>query len=358
MVLPRWLRHAGVRISQSKTAQHRFLVKEHELRKEAARERVRADRSGLPLAILVIELPTDRRSSRDFVFLSRVLDRRLRITDTAGHLSEGRVGVLLPDTPETGAWKVASDVCDFYPVGHERPSCEVYVYPDRFGPVDDSQRGLEQPIEGCGIPLEVFFAQPTPMLKRAVDVLGAFVGLVISAPLIAFLAALIKATTPGPVFFTQLREGQGGRRFRMYKLRSMRVGAHCEQSALRSQSVQDGPAFKMRHDPRTTWIGRLIRRTSLDELPQLWNVLVGDMSLVGPRPLPVEESLKCARWQRQRLVVKPGITCVWQVRGRSTVTFDSWMRMDLEYVRRRSFSYDMRLLLSTIPSLLLTKGPR
>jgi lipopolysaccharide/colanic/teichoic acid biosynthesis glycosyltransferase len=359
MVLPRWLREASAKISQSKARRSRFLLKERELRLEAARERVRADRSGLPLSILVIEPPADRETSRDFVLLSRLLDRRLRITDTAGHLSDGRVAVLLPDTPETGAWKVASDICDFYPVGHERPSCEVYVYPDEYGKSDDdSHHRIKQPTEGGGVPLEALFAHPTPMLKRAVDVLGACVGLVLSAPLIALLAALIKVTTPGPVFFAQLREGHGGRRFRMYKLRSMRVGAHREQSALRSQSVQDGPAFKMRHDPRTTWIGRIIRRTSLDELPQLWNVLVGDMSLVGPRPLPLEESLQCARWQRQRLDVKPGITCVWQVRGRSTVTFESWMRMDLEYVRHRSFSYDMRLLLSTIPSLVLKQGPR
>jgi lipopolysaccharide/colanic/teichoic acid biosynthesis glycosyltransferase len=359
MVLPRWLREASARSSQSKAPRSRFLLKENELRMEAARERVRADRSGLPLSILVIELPADRASSRDFVILSRLLDRRLRITDTAGHLSDGRVAVLLPDTPETGAWKVASDICDFYPVGHQRPSCEVYVYPDEYGKSDDdSHHRIKQPTEGGGVPLEALFAHPTPMLKRAIDVLGACVGLVLSAPLIALLAALIKVTTPGPVFFAQLREGHGGRRFRMYKLRSMRVGAHREQSALRSQSVQDGPAFKMRHDPRTTWIGRIIRRTSLDELPQLWNVLVGDMSLVGPRPLPLEESLQCARWQRQRLDVKPGITCVWQVRGRSTVTFESWMRMDLQYVRRSSFAYDMRLLLSTIPSLVLKQGPR
>lgn len=359
MVLPPFLRRAKARFSRSKVVKSRFLLNVHEFRLEAARERVRADRSGLPLSILVIELPPDRTSTRDFAYLSRLLGRRLRITDTAGYLLDGRVAVLLPDTPKAGAWKVASDVCDFYPFGSERPNCEVYVYPDESTPTrDDSQNRTAQPIEGNNISLESLFAHPTPVLKRAVDVVGASVGLLISAPIIAVLAVLIKFTSPGPAFYSQLREGHGGRRFHMHKLRSMRVGAHTEQALLRAQSVQDGPAFKMRHDPRTTWIGRLIRKTSLDELPQLWNVLAGDMSLVGPRPLPVEESLQCEGWQRRRLDVKPGLTCVWQVRGRSTVTFESWMRMDLEYVRRRSLSYDFKLLLSTFPSLLLKRGPR
>jgi lipopolysaccharide/colanic/teichoic acid biosynthesis glycosyltransferase len=358
MVLPPWLRRAKSRFARSKVVKSRFLLNVHDFRLEAARERVRADRSGLPLAILVIELPAYRTSTRDFAYLSRLLHRRLRITDTAGYLSDGRVAVLLPDTSKAGAWKVASDVCDFYPFGQGRPNCEVHIYPEENVPTrDDPQPRAKQPADH-GVSLESLLAHPTPMLKRAVDVVGASLGLIISAPIIALLAAVIKITSPGPAFFAQWREGHGGHRFRMYKLRSMRVGAHGEQALLRAQSVQDGPAFKMPHDPRTTWIGRLIRKTSLDELPQLWNVLVGDMSLVGPRPLPVEESLQCAAWQRHRLDVKPGLTCVWQVRGRSTVTFESWMRMDMEYVRRRSFSYDVKLLLSTIPSLLLKRGPR
>jgi lipopolysaccharide/colanic/teichoic acid biosynthesis glycosyltransferase len=206
--------------------------------------------------------------------------------------------------------------------------------------------------------LDSLFVQPTPMIKRAIDVLGASLGLIAAAPLFMVFGAIIKLTSPGPVFFTQLREGKGGRRFRMFKLRSMCADAHASQAQLRAFSVQDGPAFKMVHDPRTTKIGRFLRRTSLDELPQLLNVLLGDMSLVGPRPLPVEESLQCKPWQRRRLSVLPGLTCVWQVRGRSTVTFEDWMRMDLEYLLDRSFSYDMRLMLSTIPTLVLKRGPR
>jgi lipopolysaccharide/colanic/teichoic acid biosynthesis glycosyltransferase len=138
----------------------------------------------------------------------------------------------------------------------------------------------------------------------------------------------------------------------------MQLDADERQSALREHSVQDGPAFKMANDPRTTRIGRWLRAASLDELPQFLNVLRGEMSLVGPRPLPVHESLQCAPWQRQRLCVTPGMTCIWQVTGRNTVSFDEWMRMDLQYVRRRSFLCDMSLLLSTAPSVVVSRGPR
>jgi lipopolysaccharide/colanic/teichoic acid biosynthesis glycosyltransferase len=184
------------------------------------------------------------------------------------------------------------------------------------------------------------------------------VGLMLSLPMLLVAGIAIRLTSPGPIFYTQLREGLGGRRFRIFKLRTMQQGADEHQSALRQHSVQDGPAFKMERDPRTTWVGRWLRATSLDELPQFWNVLCGDMSLVGPRPLPVHESLECSPWQRRRLSVAPGMTCIWQVNGRSRVSFDEWMRMDLQYVRRRSILCDMTLLLSTPPSVVVSRGPR
>lgn len=359
MALLPWLRKARIKFAGDRKSRDRFPLDAHDFRREATRERVRADRSNTHLAILVIELPVDRRKNRDFAFLCNVLSQRLRITDTAGQLPDGRVAVLFPDTRKDGAWKVASDICDHYPLGHQRPDCEVFLYPDESVPFkDDSQPRAKQRTESCNNPLESLFANPTPMLKRGVDIVGAIAGLIISAPLMLFLAALIKLTSRGPVVYSQWREGHGGRLFRIYKLRTMCVDAHHRQSSLRDQSVQDGPAFKMQHDPRTTKIGQFLRRTSLDELPQLWNVLVGDMSLVGPRPLPTRESMQCLPWQRQRLFVLPGLTCIWQVKGRSTVTFVEWMRMDLQYVRRRSLLGDMQLLLATGPSILLMKGPR
>jgi len=359
MVLLPWLRKARSRFAPETNANFRLPLDVAEFRREAARERLRAERSNNQLAILVIELPADRRRKRDFDFLYGVLSERLRITDTAGKLADGRVAVLFPDTRKAGAWKVASDICDHYPLGHERPDCEVFLYPDENTTgTDEPQPRARQPRESQITPLESLFATPTPMLKRGIDIVGAIAGLILTAPLMVILAALIKITSPGPVFFSQWREGHGGRLFRIYKLRTMCVDADEYQQSLRPLSEQDGPAFKMSNDPRTTWIGQFLRRTSLDELPQFWNVLVGDMSLVGPRPLPTRESLECLPWQRQRLWVAPGLTCIWQVKGRNTVSFVEWMRMDLAYVRRRTLFGDLKLLLTTGPSIVFTKGPR
>jgi lipopolysaccharide/colanic/teichoic acid biosynthesis glycosyltransferase len=171
-------------------------------------------------------------------------------------------------------------------------------------------------------------------------------------------AIAIKLSSHGPILFAQRRAGLGGQPFTIYKFRTMVVDAEQRKASLKGLNEQDGPAFKMKHDPRITRIGRLLRTTSLDELPQLWNVLKGDMSLVGPRPLPCDESDAARLWHRQRLDVTPGLTCIWQIRGRNSVTFDQWMRMDMEYVRRRTLWHDLRLLLETIPAVLFSRGAR
>lgn len=359
MVLQPWIRKVRAKLSPRRHRYNGIILSERDFRLEAVRERLRADRHGSPLAVLIIELARERATGRDLEFLARVLERRLRITDTAGILAARRVGVLLSDTAKAGAWKVASDICEVYPVGRNRPNCDVFTYPEEAAPLADSNRdGVDQPAGRSSARIEAFFAHPMPMAKRTIDVFAASLGLLAVAPVVLVLAALVKATSPGPAFFDQEREGHGGHRFRMYKLRTMQADAHYKQLSLRQFSDQDGPAFKMRNDPRITRIGRFLRRTSLDELPQLWNVLKGDMSLVGPRPLPVEESLQCSAWHRERLAVVPGLTCLWQVRGRSSVPFEQWMRMDLEYLRNRSFLYDMRLLLRTLPSIVFLRGPR
>src|SRR5205085_1942689 len=154
------------------------------------------------------------------------------------------------------------------------------------------------------------------------------------------------------------RSGWGGRPFLILKFRTMVADAEARKSSLMALNEQDGPAIKIKRDPRVTKVGRFPRKTSLDELPQLWNVLVGNMSLVGPRPLPMDESAGCDQWQRGRLDVTPGLTCIWQVEGRSRVTFDQWMRMDVNYIRRRNFFHDVKILSQTIPAVLLRKGAR
>lgn len=157
------------------------------------------------------------------------------------------------------------------------------------------------------------------------------------------------------MLFKQRRIGLGGIPFEILKFRTMVVDAESQKNALKHLNEQDGPAFKIKEDPRVTRIGRVLRFTCVDELPQLWNVLRGDMSLVGPRPLPCDESDACRWWHRRRLDVQPGITCTWQARGRSMVSFDEWMRLDLEYVRRRSFGFDMQVLFATFAFLLVRR---
>ena len=169
---------------------------------------------------------------------------------------------------------------------------------------------------------------------------------------VVFLTAVVVTV---PLF---RRAGLGGRPFTILKFRTMTADAEVQKAALRPLSERDGPAFKLSRDPRVTAVGRILRQTSIDELPQLWNVLRGEMSLVGPRPLPLDESDECARWQRHRLDVTPGLTCIWQVHGRSTVTFDEWMRMDMQYIESRSFWQDVKILAMTVPAVLLKRGPR
>ena len=192
--------------------------------------------------------------------------------------------------------------------------------------------------------------------KRLIDVVGASAALVALAPVMAVAAALIRATSPGPVIFRQRRCGLHGRQFSMYKLRTMVVDAEARKQELADLNECDGPVFKMRQDPRVTPVGRFLRRWSLDELPQFWNVLLGDMSLVGPRPpVPAEVALYRTS-ERRRLSMRPGITCLWQVNGRSEVGFADWVKLDVEYIENWSFALDFQILLKTIPAVLGRTG--
>jgi exopolysaccharide biosynthesis polyprenyl glycosylphosphotransferase len=213
-----------------------------------------------------------------------------------------------------------------------------------------------------GMPLIHFQTPPGDSwqlaIKRAMDIVVSAVALLLLSPLFAFLAVGVKSTK-GPVLFRQTRMGLNGRLFQMYKFRSMFVGAERNLSALKARNEMSGPAFKMRDDPRITSFGRFMRRFSLDELPQLWNVLVGDMSLVGPRPpIPGEVSLY-DRKSRRRLSMRPGLTCTWQVSGRNEIAdFQDWVALDLHYIDNWSLLRDIALLVRTIPAVLLGTGAR
>lgn len=200
------------------------------------------------------------------------------------------------------------------------------------------------------------FVRRLPWWKRQMDVAGAAAILILFAPLMLLIALAIRFSSPGPIFFTQRRGGIGGKVFHMYKFRSMYVDAEARKADLMRFNERSGPVFKMENDPRITAIGRFIRKTSLDELPQLFNVLRGEMSLVGPRPLPVTEEKGYSHWHWRRLDVKPGLTCIWQVTSRHDRDFDKWVRLDLQYIRELSFWLDMRLLLQTIPAVLAQRG--
>jgi exopolysaccharide biosynthesis polyprenyl glycosylphosphotransferase len=192
--------------------------------------------------------------------------------------------------------------------------------------------------------------------KRFVDVVGASLALLVLSPIILLLAIIIRITTHGPVFYRSKRIGRGGREFTFYKLRSMVKDAHARRGHLDHLNEADGPVFKIARDPRITPIGRFMRSTSLDEVPQFWNVLRGDMSLVGPRPPIPEEVAQYEPWQLRRLDVRPGLTCLWQISGRSRIGFQEWMRLDLEYIRHRSLKLDLKILVRTIPAVLSREG--
>jgi len=193
-------------------------------------------------------------------------------------------------------------------------------------------------------------------IKRCIDVVGAAVLLVATAPIVAVAAVLIHLDSPGPVFFRQKRCGLHGRGFELLKLRTMSADAEERRLELLHLNEMDGPVFKIRDDPRITRVGRILRRTSIDELPQFWNVLVGHMSLVGPRPpLPAEVS-EYATFQRRRISVRPGITCLWQVSGRNKIGFDDWVKLDLEYIDSWSLAKDFEILVKTVPAVLFATG--
>ena len=193
--------------------------------------------------------------------------------------------------------------------------------------------------------------------KRLIDFFGSAVLLLALAPVFVTVAMLIKLDSPGPVFFRQERVGLNKRRFRLFKFRTMVVEAEKQQLLLECLNEADGPVFKIKDDPRITRIGKFLRRFSIDELPQLFNVFKGDMSLVGPRPLPVRDVQRIdIRWHKRRLSVKPGVTCLWQVNGRSDVSFDHWVQMDLEYIDKWSLALDLKILMKTIPAVLKGSG--
>jgi lipopolysaccharide/colanic/teichoic acid biosynthesis glycosyltransferase len=296
------------------------------------------------------------------------------MTDHKGMLGGSTFGVLLVDTPEMGGRSALDRLANLCERHNLRATLQLQVHdPEGFDPDDEipsegrRQHDHEpsprwQRVDGSGA---VATSAEDPMVprpylrmavKRMIDIVGSSVGLVLASPVILLGSAAIKFSDPGPAFFAQTREGYRGRPFTIYKLRTMVMDAEQSQAALRDQNHRDGPAFKMAKDPRVTRVGDFLRKTCIDELPQLWNVLKGDMSLVGPRPLPWHESRACNNWQRRRLDVRPGMTCYWQVDKSKAETFDDWMRLDLRYIDEIGVLQDLKLIVQTFTVPITGRG--
>jgi lipopolysaccharide/colanic/teichoic acid biosynthesis glycosyltransferase len=340
------------------------------------RESARSDRSGRSFSLVLVRPdPAVRTGSQGWRLVKKVI-LRTRETDRIGWFAPGVLGVILPDTSVEGARRLLADLQPMLGDLVETSRMQVFVYPtqwpalsaadaqnrESFAATDLLPELLGHYVNGSSSPavgtMESLLALPMPWWKRATDIAGAALGVILLSPVMLVSAAAIKLTSRGPVLFVQQRAGLAGRPFPIYKFRTMVTDAEERKHELRKHSEQDGPAFKMKSDPRVTPIGKFLRKTSIDELPQLFNVLKGHMTLVGPRPLPCPESNACARWQRRRLDVMPGLTCIWQVEGRSKVSFAEWIRMDLRYIRRRSFFQDIKLILQTVPAVLFQRGAR
>lgn len=355
------------------------ILRRPEFQRLLDRERNRSDRNNRPFSLLLIDIGgLDAPAIRKICHL---VASRIRVTDDIGWFNEDHLGVLLPETDARGASKVASDL----EKGFQRLSCpapiRAYVYHGNLGLaptepqevanqalLEPTQREVLQPGNGQSQALssnqpilEVenmgeLFLKPLPWWKRLEDIVGSLLALIVFSPVFLLIAIGIKLTSKGPVIFKQKRVGRGGKVFTFYKFRTMYVGAEERKKELLPFNEMDGPVFKMKKDPRVTPFGRFLRRTSLDELPQLWNVLKGDMTLVGPRPPTVDEVPKYAAWHRRRLDVTGGITGIWQVSGRNEVPFEEWMRMDARYIRKTSLWTDLKILIKTIWAVISGRG--
>jgi lipopolysaccharide/colanic/teichoic acid biosynthesis glycosyltransferase len=369
-------RHGAVRARPRPIHRIKSLHSRRDIDAILHRECARCERNGHEFCLVVIWL-ADGGAARPLARLAKLLCRRARATDEIGWFKARRLCVVLPDTSADGA---ISFVRDFTESANHRglsPICNVLGYHGQAHS-DNERLSVEQIARGIDdagqdvLPgsnrrfspmrpvsageVSMLLVRPLPWWKRLIDVLGGSAILAAALPVMAVVALAVKVSDRGPVLFKQRRAGLGGKPFTIYKFRTMVVDADGEKARLRHQSEQDGPAFKIKHDPRITRVGRFLRETSLDELPQLFNVLSGDMTLVGPRPLPLEESNRCATWHRRRLDVTPGLTCIWQVHGRSSVNFTEWIRMDRRYIQSRSIWQDVKLMVMTVPSVLFRRG--
>ena len=332
-------------------------------------EKRRVDRSQAPLSMALFvlgeELIRDAKKLRGFLVN---LKRGTRETDIKGWLGFRALGLLLPDTDGPGAERCVELLNND---GHRQPACTVVTgtYPDQLFQEVLEQTDDQAKIFTMDLEEETGARSVQLALKRLLDLLGAFTALVLFSPFMLITALAVKFTSPGPIIFQQTRLGRRGKHFSFYKFRSMVAGnddrVHREyvcrlingENDQINQGEKDRPLYKLKNDCRITKVGRIIRKLSIDELPQLFNVLKGEMSLVGPRPPIPYEVEKYKSWHLRRILeVKPGITGLWQVEGRSKTSFDEMVRLDIRYVQNCSLWLDIKIMFRTVREVLFPKG--
>jgi len=280
---------------------------------------------------------------------SRLLGSLSDLEDLLSRAPVDQLLIALPVKSQYVAIEHALEIC-------ERVGVEAKYFPDIFK-TSRARRALDADDDVPSMRVRHVADDHRMLIKRALDIVGAAGGLLVLSPVFLACAIAVRVTSKGPAIFTQERYGYNRRRFRLYKFRTMVQGAEALQAGLEAYNELEGPVFKIRADPRITPVGRFLRRTSLDELPQLVNVLKGDMSLVGPRPLAVRDVQKFdAGWLMRRFSVRPGLTCLWQINGRNNTNFDEWVRLDLNYIDNWSLALDMQILLKTVPAVLSGSG--
>ncbi|MFT4647433.1 MAG: lipopolysaccharide/colanic/teichoic acid biosynthesis glycosyltransferase [Glaciecola sp.] len=349
-----------------------------ELAQAFQQERSRTDRNGRGFCMVVFwkddQGDQSDQGEYDLRPLAKHLRSLMRLYDLLGSLDSKHLAVLLPETMPQGARQFAEnslrvfkdsklntehgiqyEICS-YPLEPEASPDKEEWAESREDRSKTPKRGSELVAPAQAQDLSEAFVQPISWRRRTIDVLVSGSSLILLSPVLILAALAVRLSTPGPAIYTQLRAGPGGAPFKFYKFRSMYLDADARKAALKGKNEKTGPIFKMKNDPRITPVGRYLRKTSIDELPQLLNVLLGNMTLIGPRPPTLDEVENYSLWQRKRLDRTGGITCIWQVSGRSEIKFEEWVRMDIEYQQKRSFWFDLKLVLKTFGAVFSGRG--
>ncbi len=375
---------------EAEVEQEMYIYSKHEFNRVLQRERARADRTDTTFSLVVVNM--NELGSADFTFMVQLLQKRTRLTDILGWLDDNRLAVLLYETGLEGARSFTTALTSS--VGHNTNAnvWQIYIHPAALVAPDKASRSAEQeilqavsdeaplalangaeantsadagPMTAQDTPLRYgpaengllpMLVKPTPAWKRVMDILFAGTAVILLSPLFILIGTIIYVVSPGPIFFKQTRIGLAGRPFTFWKFRTMKIQAETESHEQHVSDLmkQDIPMAKLdlARDPRIIPLGKVMRASCVDELPQLFNVLIGDMSIVGPRPCLPYEAVHYLPWQSERFLVLPGMTGSWQVNGKNKKTFKEMIRLDIAYARRLSIWSDLKILFKTIPAII------